>query len=292
MQSIQNKNLKISIKDIGAELSSIVSLKNNKEYLWRGDQNYWGGQAPILFPFVGRLKDDIFIAKGKEYSQKQHGFFRRSKEIKLIEKTNDKLTYSLKHSKSTLEIYPYKFEFRTSYELLENKIIIQHHVENLGEDTMYFSLGEHPAFNCSLSDLNKSYDDCSLVFEKTETDLRWNLDKQGLFDNSTTKVLNNTNKLDLNTNSFDKDALVFKNLKSNQVTLVNKTEGSLITLAFKDFPYLGIWSKPGAPFVCIEPWLGFADSQNTTQRIEEKEAVIHLAPKENFSASYSIEVLD
>ena len=292
MYSIQNKNIKISIKEIGAELSSIVSLKNNKEYLWRGDASFWGGQAPILFPFVGRLKDDVFIANGKEYSQKQHGFFRRSNAIKLIEKTNTKLTFSIKHSEETLDVYPYEFEFKTSYELIDNNVVIHHYVENLGENSMYFSLGEHPAFNCSLIDQNKSYEECSLIFEKTETDATWNLNKDGLFDNTTTEVLNNTDTLHLNSNSFDNDALVFKKLKSNKITLANKSEGSLITVAFEDFPYLGIWSKPNAPFVCIEPWLGVADSADTNQKIEEKEAIINLARNENFSASYSIEIHD
>jgi len=292
MQTIQNKNIKISIKDIGAELGSIVSLKNNKEYLWRGDETFWGGQAPILFPFVGRLKDDIFIANGKEYSQKQHGFFRKSNEVKLIEKTETKLTYSIKHSESTLKVYPYEFEFRTSYELIENTIVIHHYVENLGNDIMYFSIGEHPAFNCSLKDLNLNYEQSSLLFERSETEATWNLNKDGLFDNTTSEVLKNTNEIHLTANSFDNDALVFKNLKSDKITLSNKKEGPLVTVAFEDFSYLGIWSKPNAPFVCIEPWLGIADSHDTNQKIEDKEAMIHLAPEENYSASYSIEIHD
>lgn len=292
MHSIQNKNLKITIKDIGAELSSIISLKNNKEYLWRGDSEYWGGQAPILFPFVGRLKNDVFIANGKEYSQKQHGFFRKSNAVKLIEKTDTKLTFSITHSKETLEVYPYEFEFKTTYELIDNKVSIHHYVENLGTDNMYFSLGEHPAFNCSLNHLNKSYEHCSLTFDKNETDATWNLNKDGLFDNTTTAFLKNSNKIDLKANSFDKDALVFKNLKSNKITLSNKSEGKLVTVEFKDFDYLGIWSKPNAPFVCIEPWLGIADSQDSSQNIEEKEAIINLAPKKNYSASFSIEIHD
>jgi len=292
METIQNKNIKITIKDIGAELSSIVSLKNNKEYLWRGDAKFWSGQAPILFPFVGKLKEDHFIANEKVYSQKQHGFFRKSNEVKLIKNTETKLTYSIKHSERTLEVYPYKFQFNTSYELIGNKIIIDHFIKNLGDDILYFSIGEHPAFNCSLIDPNQSYDQSTLLFDKNETEATWNLNKEGLFDNTTTEILKNTSKIELNTNSFKKDALVFKNLKSNTVTLSNKKEGPLVTVEFKDFSYLGIWSKPNAPFVCIEPWLGIADSHDTNQKIEDKEAIIHLAPKGNYSASYSIIIHD
>ena len=290
MQNLKNKSLQISINDIGAELSSIRSVKNNQEYLWRGDANYWGGQAPILFPFVGRLKDDTFYVNNKAYSQNQHGFFRRSNEIALIEKTDSKITYRHTHTEKTLKVYPYQFEFTTSYELIKNKIIIVHEVVNLGNSTMYFSIGEHPAFNCSLQNENESYDSCSIVFEQEETDETWNLSKDGLFDNTTTPVLNKTKSLALHKNSFEKDALVFKNLNSKKVTLRNETEGPLLTVEFADFPFLGIWSKANAPFICIEPWQGYADSINASQKIEEKEAITKLRPKEKHLASYSIEI--
>jgi galactose mutarotase-like enzyme len=113
-----------------------------------------------------------------------------------------------------------------------------------------------------------------------------------LFDNTTTEILKDTNVIHLNKNSFEKDALVFKNLKSNRITLSNKIEGPLVTVEFKDFSYIDIWSKPNAPFICIQPWLGIADSHTTNQKIEEKEGVINLAPKNNYSASYSIEIHD
>jgi galactose mutarotase-like enzyme len=115
---------------------------------------------------VGRLKDDIFIANGKEYSQKKHGFFRRSNEIKIIKITETKLTYSIKHSESTLKIYPYEFEFRTSYQLVENMIVIDHIIENLGNNTLFFSIGEHLAFNCSLKDSNQSYENLRFNLKK------------------------------------------------------------------------------------------------------------------------------
>jgi len=292
MQSIQNQNLKVIIKDLGAEPTSIVSLKNNKEYLWRGDAKFWGGQAPVLFPFVGRLKDDFFISNGEKYVQQQHGFFRKSNDIKLIEKGNKKLVYSIKHSEETLKIYPYRFELKTSYELHKNTLTVHHFVQNLGQNDMYFSLGAHPAFNCDLSDANKSYEDCSIVFEKPETDDSWVLNEDGLFDETKEQILNNTSRMQLNQNSFEKGAMVFKKLDSNKITLANKNQKPLVTVTFEDFNYMGIWSVPNAPFVCIEPWLGISDSVDSTQKIEEKEAIIELAANKTFSAGYSIEIHD
>jgi galactose mutarotase-like enzyme len=289
MYQLSNKCLQIKIHKIGAELSSIVSLKNNKEYLWRGDANVWGGQAPILFPFVGRLKEDTFIENGITYHQKQHGFFRRSDAIKLIEKNDTKLIFSIQHSAETLEVYPYEFEFKTSYELIENKIKIEHTVINLGNKTMYFSIGEHPAFNCSLHNPNESYENCTLEFEYPETDVTWNISEEGLLDGTNREFLNQTKILNLNKSTFDRDALVFKKLTSNKVTLTNKAEGPLITVEFADFPFLGIWSKPNAPFVCIEPWQGYADSVYSSQKIEEKEAIRSLEAGKKHIATYSIE---
>lgn len=290
MYQLSNKNIQIKIKKTGAELSSILSLKNNKEYLWRGDAKFWGGQAPILFPFVGRLKEDTFIENEKTYHQKQHGFFRRSDAIKLIEKTDSKLTFSIKHSKETLKVYPYEFEFKTSYELIENKIKIEHTVINLGDKPMYFSIGEHPAFNCSLIDSNESYENCTIEFEHPETDVTWNISQDGLLDGTTREFLNQTKILHLDKNTFSKDALVFKKLTSKKVTLGNKVEGPLITVEFADFPFLGIWSKPNAPFVCIEPWQGYADAVNCSQIIEEKEAIRSLEAGKEHNVTYSIEI--
>ncbi len=290
MQTLKNSFLTVKIKEQAAELSSIVATKNNAEYLWRGDAKFWGGQAPVLFPFVGRLKNDTFIANNKEYSQKQHGFFRKSNTVEILEKTDNKVTFSIKSSEEIKKVYPYDFEFRTSYELIENNIKVTHEVFNQGTEDLYFSLGEHPAFNCSLVNPDESYENCSLEFEYAETDATWNLNSDGLLNNTTTEVLNETQTLDLHKDSFSNDALIFKNLKSKKISLINKKEGKLITVSFKDFPFLGIWSKPNAPYVCLEPWLGIADNINSSQKIEEKEGIISLAPNKNFTASYSIEV--
>jgi galactose mutarotase-like enzyme len=287
MNSIKNDFIEISIKDIGAELTSIKA--NGKEYLWQGDPNFWGGQAPILFPFVGRLKNDAFFYNEESYSLPQHGFFRRSSNIKLIDKSDNKLTFSLKSNEETLKVYPFEFEFITSYEIQENNITIHHKVVNTGKEKMYFSVGEHPAFKCSLKDSNESYTDCYLEFEKNES-AHTHLIEGGLIGTESEQILNNENKLELNANSFDKDALVIKEMNSKKVSLVNNKEGKIVTLRYQDFPLLGIWSKPNAPFVCIEPWLGVADSVNSTQKIEEKEAIIPLEKGEEYNCSYSIEV--
>jgi len=288
MYSLKNNFISIQIKKTGAELSSINA--NGNEYLWEGNPEYWGGQAPILFPFVGRLKEDFYTYQGKEYTLPQHGFFRRSNDITLIEESKTKLTFSLKSNSDTLKVYPFEFDFQTSYELVENKIIIHHKVINLGKDKLFFSLGEHPAFRCSLKDKNAKHDTCYLEFEKNETAAISLITADGLISADTKPSMINTNILNLPKNVFDGDALVYKEMNSKKVSLVNKEEGKLVTLAYKDFPYLGIWSKPMAPYVCIEPWLGIADSHDSNHQFEEKDAILPLEGGQNYNASYSIEV--
>lgn len=287
MHTIQNDFLKIAVKNTGAELSSLIA--NGKEYLWQGDARFWGGQAPILFPFVGKLKDDTYFYNGQSYSLPQHGFFRRSNSVALTEKTKDKLTFSLESNEETKKNYPFDFEFITSYELKNNSLSIEHTVVNKGKETLYFSLGEHPAFHCSLQNPLESYDQCYLDFEKEETAQIHLLD-QGLIGAKKANLLKNSNRLNLHSSIFDKDALVLKKMTSKKVTLLHKTEGKLVTLSYPDFPFLGIWSKPGAPFVCIEPWLGIADSIHTSQKLEEKEGILSLDSENTFHCSYSIEV--
>ena len=287
MHTLKNSLIEIAIKDIGAELISIK--RNGNEYLWQGDSAFWGGQAPILFPFVGRLKNDTYTYKGKNYSLPQHGFFRRSSNIKLDKTEKNKLTFLLRESDETLKKYPFRFEFRTSYEIQENKIIIHHKITNPGKEKMYFSVGEHPAFMCSLKQEKSSFENCYLEFENKETaDIH--LIENGLIGHKTEKILENQNILNLQKNSFDRDALVIKKMNSKKVSLINKQEGKLVTLTYPDFPYLGIWSKPKAPFVCIEPWLGIADGVDSSQKLEEKEGIILLGSEKEFNCSYSIEI--
>lgn len=287
MHTLENSFIKIAVKNTGAELSSLVS--NGKEYLWQGDPRFWRGQAPILFPFVGKLKNDTYFHKGAAYHLPQHGFFRRSNAIKLVAQSDTKLTFSLQSNAETLKNYPFDFEFITSYQLHKNILTIAHTVVNKGEEILYFSLGEHPAFRCSLQNPEESYDRNQLLFEKEET-AEIHLLEQGLIGSQTANLLKNSNCLDLHSGIFDKDALVLKKMKSKKVTLLHETEGTLVTLSYPDFPFLGIWSKPGAPFVCIEPWLGIADSIHTSQKLEEKEGILSLDSENTFNCSYSIEV--
>ncbi len=289
MYKIINEFLEVSVKSSGAELCSIKSVKTGKEFMWDSNPEIWGSSSPILFPIVGGLRNNSFYYKGKSYSLPRHGFVRNNNKIVLSEETSDSLSFFLKYSEETLKNYPFKFEFSTKYTLHQNKIIIGTRVYNTGDEAMFFSLGAHPAFQCPLND-QEAYEDYFLEFEKEETSSTYLLDENGQVTSDTMPVMNRSKTLNLYKGIFDKDALIFKDLKSRKVSLKSKKSSSVISINYEGFPYLGIWAKPNANFVCIEPWLGIADSSSSDQNFETKEGIMSLQSKKTFDVFYEISI--
>jgi galactose mutarotase-like enzyme len=290
MHTLKNDLLNVNIKRVGAELCAINSIKNNTAFLWHADPKIWGSHAPNLFPIIGSMKDNSYTYNAKKYPMTKHGFARHNKAFTLKNASKSHITFLLSSNAELLKMYPFKFEFEISYVLKDNILSINHSVRNTDIKTMYFSLGGHPAFNCPLHS-NEKYSDYCLEFEKEENSKSYLVNMtNGLIINKTKSAFNNPNTINLREDLFDKDALIFKDLKSRKVTLKHKNKGPVLSMCFEDFPYLGIWAKPNAPYVCIEPWLGIADSETTNQKIEDKEGIIALNAGLIFIASYSIEI--
>lgn len=278
---IKNSFIKAKIKSFGAELNSLQKIENDFEYIWQADAQYWARHSPVLFPIVGRLKNDSYFYKDKKYSLSQHGFA-RDKEFELIKKEDDCIEFSLKNDEETLKNYPFLFELNISYKLEKTKLIISYKVKNISEDRLYFSIGAHPAFNISSGDF--------LDFEDVRTSKRYFLDDKGLIYKNEDLNFENS-KLYLDKDLFKHDALVFNDKNIKSIILRDKNSNKILKVKFKDFPYLGVWSKPNlAPFVCIEPWFGIADEENSNQNIEDKRGVQVLLKDELFSCFYSIEI--
>ncbi|WP_458626323.1 aldose 1-epimerase family protein [Winogradskyella sp. PC D3.3] len=290
MFTLNNDLLQLTITSKGAELCNITSVKNKTEFLWQADSEIWGSHAPNLFPIIGSMKEDHYTYNNKIYAMSKHGFARHNDQFIIKSQTESSITFSLTSNKALYAIYPFLFELEITYTLSNNKLTIQHDVTSLDHKTLYFSLGGHPAFNCPLSK-DENYTDYYLEFDQNENSQSYllNMDN-GLLTSKTIPVFTNGNKINLHPDLFNEDALIFKDLKSRIVSLNHKTKGKVVTVSFKDFKQLGIWAKPNAPYVCIEPWLGIADNETTNQKIETKEGIIKLSAHSNFSASYSIEI--
>jgi len=285
--TIENDFLKVAVSDLGAELQSLYYKKNSKEYLWQGDAKFWPRRSPVLFPIVGKLNNNLFQWNGKSYPLSQHGFA-RDNHFQLTEQKKDFLAFSLKYNEELLRLYPFKFELKISYQLNERQVDVKYEVHNLDEQKIYFSIGGHPAFNCPLFSEEK-LTDYYLEFEKKESADTLLLDA-GLLNGKSMPVLLDSNTLNLSEELFGIDTLLFQNLKSSFVILKNKRKDYSLKFTFKEFPFLAIWKKKDAPFLCIEPWEGHGDEKNFVGELKDKKGMVELISKSVYSASYAIEI--
>ncbi|MCW2120139.1 aldose 1-epimerase family protein [Flavobacterium sp. 7A] len=281
--TLENANLTVQIKAMGAELVSIKD-QNDKEYIWEGNPEFWGKHSPVLFPIVGALKNDSYLCKGKEYKMSRHGFAREM-EFKLIEKTNTKAVFSIESNATTFEKYPFAFELQIIYTLENKNLHVGYKVINRNDYEMPFSIGAHPAFA-----LPNKFEEYSLQFSNQGI-LAYHLLEDNLIADSTKELpLDNKNSIALQYSLFENDALIFKTLTSKTLSIIeDNTE--ILRIQYTDFPSLGIWTMVNAPFVCIEPWLGYADTTEANGNIFEKEGILKLAANKSFVSKYTIEIV-
>lgn len=280
--TIKNSNLIAEIKHLGAEL---VSLKTdlNTEYIWEGNPDFWGKHSPVLFPIVGTLKNNSFQYDGIKYHLARHGFA-RDKEFELVDKKENSATFSIQSSEETLKVYPFAFELQIIYTLTARTLQIEYKVINNGQTPLPFSIGAHPAFA-----LPGKFENYSLAFEKEEP-LEYYLLDNDLISNKTKKIEAQNKRIPLTYELFENDALIFKKLESNSLTIL-KNEIPILRVHFEDFPNLGIWTKRNAPFLCIEPWFGYSDTNENSGDLFEKEGIQILEASDAFKSKFSIEIL-
>jgi galactose mutarotase-like enzyme len=280
--TIKNSILTAEIKHFGAELISLKT-NQNKEYIWEGNPEFWGKHSPILFPIVGTLKNNSFHYDEMEYHLSRHGFA-RDMEFELIEITDNSATFSIQSSEETLKVYPFEFELQLIYTLEENNLSIVYKVVNKGKNTMPFSIGAHPAFA-----LPNQFENYTIAFEKEEF-LEYYLLEDDLISNKTKKLDVTNKKIPLTYELFENDALIFKTLQSNSLTIL-ENENPILRVHFEDFPSLGIWTKMNAPFLCIEPWFGYSDTNENSGNLFKKEGIQVLESNATFHSKFSIEIL-
>ena len=280
--TINNSAISVSIKHSGAELFSLKD-NQNKEYIWEGNPDFWGKHSPVLFPIVGTLKNNTYTIDEKAYQLPRHGFA-RDMNFELIEKTENTAIFSLKSNAETLEKYPFEFELQLIYSVENTTLNIEYKVINTGKSKMPFSIGAHPAI--ALPGDFKNY---AFEFEKQEV-LEYYLLENDLISNQTEILKNENGLIQLDYQLFENDALIFKALESKSLTLLQNSK-PYVKVDFEDFPSLGIWTKPQAPFICIEPWLGYSDTAENSGNLFEKEGVLVLEANQNFNSKFSISIL-
>lgn len=269
--SVASDGIKAEIAMLGAELVGLAD-GSGRDYLWSGDPQWWSGRAPLLFPMVGRAFGDQIKVEGLHYPLPQHGFARRSR-FSAVESTLSRCVLRLNDSEQTRAAYPFAFRLDLAYEVQDATLRVTATVSNPGNVPLPCSFGFHPAFRWPLPGATGTHE---VAFEYEETAPIRRLAK-GLIEAQTYPNPFVTGKLAPDAALFEHDALVFDQLKSRRATF-GPAGGPTITVAFPDMPNFGLWSKPGAPFICLEPWQGFASPADFDGEFAERPGVVCIAP--------------
>ncbi|MBX2824989.1 MAG: aldose 1-epimerase family protein [Gammaproteobacteria bacterium] len=279
-----------TIQSVGAELISLGRAGGQhptEEFMWEGNPEIWSGRAPILFPVVGGLKDGRYRVFDQWFSMPQHGFVRRT-EFTAIDHNEESLHLRCVADETSLAVFPWRFQFDVEFSWLHDELQVSYCVTNEDEREMFFNIGSHPAFRLPLGgDTNTQIEDYLIEFSATETLDTYKI-VDGLLARQPERFLTADKRFPLSASLFDRDALVFMNILSRQVSLTHRLTGARVIVDTGGAPHLGIWGKPAAPYVCIEPWWGFADFDNADGYLENKAGIQQLAAGASFSTSIGI----
>ena len=281
---LENEQIEVTVNIHGAELRSLKSKADGQEYLWNADAKYWGRTSPVLFPFVGGVKNKVYRHEGKEYPMNQHGFA-RDMEFTLVKHTDDMLVMRLESDENTKEKYPFDFALELEYHLIDNEIKEVYRVINKDNVMMHFSIGGHPAFVTPENDASMA--GCKIRFDADRITYHLIGDYQLMARDEYELPLIN-HEYTIQEDSFEKDAFIIEGGQAGTVSLV-KNEKPFVTVKF-DTPVFGLWSckSKNVPFVCIEPWYGRTDAIDFTGELKDREYSNHLDAGEVFEKSFSI----
>ena len=283
MLCIESPNLSVKIKEKGAELCSIYDKEKERELLWQGDRRLWAEQAPILFPFIGRLKGKSYSYNGQKYPMDLHGFARENV-FRVVDHNEDSCLLELRDTAVTRQTYPFAFRLRQYYKVKGTSLLIETKIENLGMETMYFALGLHPGFqlfseNDKISDFELDFPDCP--GEKLEQIL---FSEESLTKKERGEAFLKEKSLSLSYDLFRNDAPVFPET-GGKAFLHIRGEKEGLRMEYPDYSYIAIWQPYGkeAPFLCIEPWTSLPGRDGVEEDICAKEDFQSLLPDEERS---------
>ena len=266
-----------TVSNHGAEVVSLMDNHLNREYIWQGDPAYWEGQAPFLFPLVGRMPEGKLRIRGEEYPMPLHGFA-RDFDYQVTEADDSHIVMTLCDNAETRKMYPFAFRLICAFTLTDNVLTVQRTVENRTKEPMPFCIGEHFGFNIPFDGRNIT--DYYLRLLQKETVPIYRVTEN--FDLSEPEpFFENGDTIPLDPHTFDHDALIFCDLKKNGAAIENNLDSHGAAVFAPDFGQLAFWAMPNAPFVCIEPWCGHISPPNTPIDLEQRANVLTLPPESN-----------
>jgi len=276
---------------ISFKLNGVEKIHEGDKCLDENGKVYWKRHSPILFPIVGKLKKNQTLIGGRTYELMQHGFA-RDLEYEPITLLDNFHSYVLRSNKYTLSKYPYDFELFNTYKVDGNKLTTIYKVVNIGLINLPFGIGGHPAFKIDKEQLKKG--NYFLEFKEEEDKIHFLYLVDGLIgiDYAQDRLIEKK-YIPIDSHTFDNDAIIMKGITSNKISLKNRLlDKTILTMDFTGFPYLAVWSKPNAPFICIEPWYSTADSIKSTGVFTQKRDIISLKPGASFECKYVVEFFE
>ncbi|KRN29463.1 hypothetical protein IV38_GL000347 [Lactobacillus selangorensis] len=287
---IENSFLTATFVNKGAELQSLTDNHSGIEYIWQGDPKIWGRHAPVLFPFVGRLKDDQYTYQGKTYHMGQHGFA-RDRDFVVEEQTPASVTFRLDSDAESKQNYPFDFILRIQYSLEDSSLKVHYDVTNPStNEPLYFSIGGHPGFRIPQTD-DLTFEDYYLSFDPKKSRIRIPLDAP-LTDYAHRTLAATDTDIDLTHDLFDQDAIIYTGNAKDNFSLRSDKSEHFVQLTVKGEPFTGVWSPypTTGNLVCIEPWWGIADDVTASGELTEKRGINKLDPGQDFKRSFRITV--
>lgn len=277
--------LAVAISPKGAEMRSVVC--DGLERLWCGDPRVWGRQAPLLFPFIGRLRDGGYELEGRTVKAPRHGFC-RDRLFEVVRTDAARATMRTREDEETLACYPFPFALEVSYEVSGRSLVKTIRVENTGKTPLPFEVGGHEAYSTSLAP-GETAADCSVVFSGLESASMFGMDEDGILTLPKIEIPLARGRLEKTPEQLGIDTVVLEDVPGRAVTLECGKSGHGVTVEFPDFPYLGIWTKPtgsDALFLCIEPWSALPDAHFAPRELSAKPGVRTVDPGEAAVLSY------
>lgn len=282
---LENEFLRVIIADAGAELISVWDKTCGQERIWTGEPEVWNRHAPVLFPFVGKVKDGKYRIGGKEYAMKtQHGFA-RDMVFACTAETADSVTHCLSATDATRAVYPFEFRLTVCHRLLEGKTLsVEWKIENAGEEKMFYSIGGHPGF---MPPAGVPKEDCLISFPG-KRELSY------IFANPSGYIVTQKKTLPLRGGfaawqADIPDTWIFEDHQVQSVGIAKPDGTPYVTMHCESFPMLAVWANPKGPFICLEPWFGRADDEDFTGEIDRKKGMQSLEAGAVSNIAYTIE---
>ena len=281
---VRSATLTAEINPLGAQLSTLRD-REGRDLLWNGDAAVWAGRAPILFPIVGSLAGGRYRLGGRSFALSRHGFA-RGKPFEVVATTPSSATFRLRADEATLAVYPFPFELDVSYVLASSTLSVSASVRNTGNEPLPASLGFHPGL-CWPLPCGAARAAHFIEFEADEPAPIRRIDADGLVkpEGFPTPVVNR--RLMLSDELFRDDVMILDPIRSKSLRY-GAAQGPQIEVRFPDAQYLGLWTKPGAPFICIEPWQGITDPAGFADDFTRKPGVFIVEPGASRSLNMGI----